>query len=167
MRTKTFFAVVCTAVIFGAIHFPAEKAFAQTPVSAATMPAAGPTVQITIEDGSSVDLKIFGKTARRVLLLQGHTASIRLHYDASYAGLALAAAPMDGGTVAFGPNGNTVGPNGMVALQFTGGQLPGLYRVAVNCGGMASTLQFWMPDPGGSVDASIAVPQPSPSPTAQ
>jgi hypothetical protein len=66
---------------------------------------------------------------------------------------------LDAGKVTVAGNRNVVGANGMAILQFSDAQRPGLYRLVINCGGTASTLQFWVPDPDNpALAASVLVP---------
>jgi hypothetical protein len=122
----------------------------------------GPMLKITMDDGTVVTQTMRGRNGRRVLLRPGRRATILLQYDGSFAGLALQVAALDGGRPSFPGNRNVVDASGKVVLQFSDAQSPGLYRVSVNCGGLVSTLQFWVPNPDGSGgDASIQVPVPA------
>jgi hypothetical protein len=126
----------------------------------------GPAAQMTMDDGTGVTVKLRGKHSRPVLLRPGHKTTVVLQYDSARAGLVLDAMAMDGGTVTFPANRNFVGPGGNVVIQFSVAREPGLYRVLLDCGGILSTLQFWVPDPEGpGLDASVIVPQPLPAAT--
>jgi hypothetical protein len=166
MTTKKLLSLVCIAAI-AASWLPLTNLSAQDaeipPVPAPTpgSPAIekGPAAQITMDDGTGVSFQLRGRHARRVLLRAGQRTTVILQYDPSYAGLLLEVAALDGGNIGFPGDRNFVASNGMVVLQFSDAQEPGLYRLAVNCGGTASTLEFWVPDPDGSgVDASVLVP---------
>lgn len=166
MKTKNFLFLACTT-LFVASCLTAPGLSAQEaeipPVPAPTpgSPAIekGPAAQITMEDGTGVSFVLRGRHARRVLLRAGQRTTVILQYDPSYAGLILEIAALDGGNISFPGDRNFVASNGMVVLQFSDAQEPGLYRVAVNWGGTASTLEFWVPNPDGSgVDASVLVP---------
>jgi hypothetical protein len=123
---------------------------------------AGPVAQITMDDGTGLTVNVRGRHPRPVLLRAGHRATILLQYDRSFAGIPLQVAALDGGKPSFLGNRNVLDPNGNVVVQFGDVQLPGLYRVSVNCGGLLSTLQFWVSNPDGSGgDASIQVPVPT------
>lgn len=114
-----------------------------------------------MDDGTAVSVKARGGRVQRVLLRANQRATVTLRYGTNYAGLAVTVVALDGGTVRF-PDSNLIAPDGTFALQFSGARQPGLYRVFVNCGGAASTWQFWVPEPGAAgVDASILVPLPA------
>ena len=166
MTTKKLLCIACVGAM--ASWLPITNLSAQDaeipPVPAPTpgSPAIerGPAAQITMDDGTGVSFKLRGRHARRVLLRAGQRTTVILQYDPSYAGLTLEVAALDGGNISFPGDRNFVASNGMVVLQFSDAQEPGLYRIAVNCGGTASTLQFWVPDPDKpEVDPSIAVPE--------
>jgi hypothetical protein len=123
---------------------------------------AGPVAQITMDDGTGLTVNVRGRHPRPVLLRAGHRATILLQYDRSWVGSRLDVSPLDGGKAGLVGNRNAVDANGHVVLQFSDARLPGLYRVALNCGGLLSTLQFWVANPDGSgLDASIQVPVPT------
>lgn len=166
MTTKKLLSLVCVGSI-AASWLPLTNLSAQEaeipPVPAPTpgTPAIekGPAAQITMDDGTGVSFKFRGRHSRRVLLRAGQRTTVILQYDPSYAGLILEVAALDGGNIRFPGDRNFVASSGMVVLQFSGAQEPGLYRLAVNCGDTASTLEFWVSNPDGSgVDASVLVP---------
>ena len=111
-------------------------------------------------------LQIRGRNGPRVLLRAGHKTTVVLHYDPSYAGLTVDATALDAGDISFPGGRNFVGAGGTVVLQLQWRQEPGLYRIMLNCGGIVSTLRFWVPDPAQpGVDPSVIVPPPLPSAT--
>jgi hypothetical protein len=119
-----------------------------------------------MEDGSGAIFRIRGVDSPRVLLRPDQRTTVVLQYDPSYAGLTLEVSALDAGNVSFPGNRDFVAPNGTVILQFSDARLPGLYRLVLTCGGTASTLQFWVPDPDEPVaDASVVVPKALPSAT--
>lgn len=113
-----------------------------------------------MDDGSGATFRIRGPNSPLVRLGAGQRTTVVLQYDPGYAGLTLEVAALDAGNVSFPGNHNFVAPNGTVILQFSDAREPGLYRLLLNCGGTASTLQFWVPDPDeAGADASLIVPQ--------
>jgi hypothetical protein len=122
------------------------------PTPGVPAPETGPAAQITMGDGTGVNLKLRGRHSRRVRLRPAQRVTILLQYDRSWSGVALDAAGLDGGKVSFPGNRNFIDASGKVVFQFSDAQKPGLYRIALNCGGIASTLQFWVLNPDGSGD---------------
>jgi hypothetical protein len=163
MTPKTLLLATCVAV-FAAISLSGPRSAAQSVQAPAlsgeeTPPETGPVAQITMDDGTGLTQKIRGRHGRRVLLRPGRRTTIILQYDRSLAGVPVQVAALDSGKASFPGNRNVVDGSGRIVLQFSDAQRPGLYRVALNCGGIVSTLQFWVPDPDGSGgDASIQVP---------
>lgn len=148
-----FFFAVLTAICLSTPRLAAQSIpSVPAPTPGVRAPETGPVAQITMEDGTGVNLKIRGNRARRVRLRPAQRVTILLQYDPSWSGLGVTAAPLDGGKVSFLRKQNLIDASGKVVLQFSDAQKPGLYRVAVNCGGVASTLQFWVPNPDGSGD---------------
>jgi hypothetical protein len=122
-------------------------------------PQAARAAQITMGDGTGVDLKFTGPRSRRVRLLPGQQVTIVMHYDPALSGVILDAAALDGGQVSFAGRRIVIDDSGTAVFQFGGVQKPGLYRVALNCAGAVSTLQFWVVGPDGSGDdASLLAP---------
>ena len=155
-------------VAFAAISLSPARLAAQSIPIAATPPASeqppypGPVARVTIDDGTGLTQTLRGRHARRVLLRAGRRATIVLQYDPSWSGVALDVAALDGGKASIPGNRNFVDGSGRIVLQFSDAQRPGLYRVALNCGGIVSILQFWVPNADGSgSDASIQVPVPT------
>lgn len=177
MTTNKLLYLACIAAVAASCLVPrnlsaqdAKIPSVPAPTPGVRVPEVGPTARFTMDDGKGVILNIRGPQSRRVLLRPGHTTTVILQYDRSWAGVALEAAALDGGKLQFPGNRKSINASGKVVLQFGDAQQPGLYRVVVNCGGIASTLQFWVPDPDGSgVDASVLVPTvlPAPAPNSQ
>jgi hypothetical protein len=167
MTTNKLLYLACIAAVAASCVLPPNLSAQDPeipPVPAPTpgerVPEIGPTARFTMDDGNGVILNIRGPQSRRVLLRPGHATTVLLQYNRSWAGVALEAAALDGGKLQFPGNRKFVDARGMVVLQFGDVQQPGLYRVVVNCGGIASTLQFWVSNPDGSgVDASVLVPK--------
>jgi hypothetical protein len=110
-------------------------------------PPTPPAAQISMGDGTGVNLKFTGPRSRRVRLLPGQQVTIVMQYDPALSGLILDAGALDGGQVSFEGRRIVIDDSGTAVFTFGGAEKPGLYRLALNCGGAVSTLQFWVVDP--------------------
>ena len=94
-----------------------------------------------------------------VALYPGKPVDIVVTFSASRAGHAIAADPLDGGSIIGSHHGLVVAPDGTISFKFKPGNQPGVSQIVLRDGGTEFGLQFWVIDltnPANNPPASSA-----------
>jgi hypothetical protein len=99
-------------------------------------------------------------------ILPGETVSVQVQFPPTSIGQTITVQVFDSGSATAARPEETLGADRLVPFVFTAGDQPGLYRVVIKVGEIASTLQFWVGNPDDPSDTPpLLLPQPGPVPT--
>jgi hypothetical protein len=125
----------------------ARIAAGQSPPAEVQNISVAPKVTIDFVNGPSVRNRGGKGHFRLTAVRPNESVLVRLDYLPTFAGLPIAATPLDGGSVALANSNLAVDQNGVGWVRFNAGPKPGLYRVMILTGGVKSILKFWVDDP--------------------
>jgi hypothetical protein len=143
MSTKQFFLAFLPAV-FAVIYLPAERACAQ----AQDGNFSKTPIQMVVNAGTNQErwaTSQFG-VMESVGLRQGEQIAIALVAPAGTKSRPVGLAPLDGGEIGVTQEPEVDG-NGTVSFTFTGGNVPGIYRIVVTIGADQYLLQLYVAHP--------------------
>jgi len=119
---------------------------AQTAMPPSSTDGKSPTALITFASGKSCRIRSQNGRFALVAASAGETVSVELRFPPGIVESANVQC-LDGGVLSAGAENISLDADRLGSFRFQVGSKPGLYRVPINSGGAAATLQFWVLNP--------------------